>query len=467
MTSPEIERAVLSAMMQSDLAAVAAQQAVEADTFAIEAHRELYGLIIQRHAAGLAVDLVAMGEAWAKKSGREDAVEWITGIAVAADPAFIQRYCKELRECARQRAVHGALSKALTSLTETPADWRDHAAGLVESLLQIQIEGDRAQTIVEIKHAVAEAVDVIEEAMRNRGHVTHGYATGFTDLDRCFMGLKPTQNLIIAARPSMGKTALAVNMLTNMALGEGHYKEFYQNMKDRTHPRQGQLRCILVCLESSDVEMALRMVMGRARVSVARIRDGLLSPQDFGRILPAAGELGESPLHIWDAAGISVEELEMEIRAFKARHADLAVVCVDHIGLLRAKGVKDAGNDYARMGYISSKLRLLWKQVNVLGIPICQLSRKVEERKDKRPMMSDLRDSGKMEEDASQVIMPYRPAYYDPDEDPEKALIIIAKNRGGPVKLDGIEVSWDGEFTTFGSLHDRLLSNNDEQRQAH
>jgi replicative DNA helicase len=282
------------------------------------------------------------------------------------------------------------------------------------------------------------------------------------------MGLRPTQNLVIAGRPAMGKTALAVNILENISLGEGHYREFYNDPSEWPGcrvPRQGKPATLLVCLESSQVEMASRMLCARAQVCVQRIRDGLLGKADLHRIGQSAQDIGTSSLYIWDAAGISVEELELELKAFKMKVPTLAAVAVDHCGLLRAKAVKDAGNDYARTGYVSNRLRLLWKTLGVLGIPLWQLSREVEKRADKRPKLSDLRDSGKIEEDASQVIMPYRPAYYDEEAAADEAFIIIAKNRGGPTSAEGVKVRWEAQYTRFSSLQSRLFSNDEDQHQ--
>ena len=475
MTAPGLECALLSCAMQAPDAVIPRLQGViTVDDFSPGSfHRDLYALITERYGAGLLCDLPCLTQALMDAGKLTDATGGsarLVEIYTSGDglPASAAGYALAIREKAAQRRLMAAADAFQNVMIADCTDWKDHTAALVEAVLKEQASGSERAKIVPIKTAIMEAVEELGEAVQNRGHVTHGFATGFTALDRMFMGLRRTQNVVIAGRPSMGKTALAVNILENFSMGCGDYREFYLDAKEWPackRPRQGQLPTLLVCLESSQIEMASRMLCGRARVSIQRIRDGLMGANDIQRISRTSQEIGGSPMHIWDAAGVTVEELELELKAFKARVPDLAAVCVDHCGLLGARGVKDAGDDTAKFSYVSNRLRLLWKQLDVLGLPLWQLNRGVEKRSDARPKLSDIRSSGKIEEDASQVIMPYRPFYYDNDQPEDEAYLVVCKNRGGPTNAEGVKVKWEAEFTRFSSLQSRLFSNKDEEQQ--
>lgn len=476
MTAPGLEAALLSCIMQAPDAVLSRiQGGVKLDDFSPGSfHRDIFELVLRRYEIGHLCDVVSLTQALLDTGKLSDATGGsarLVEIYTSGDgiPASAVDYARAIREKGSQRRMVAAADAFLTHMMADCSEWKEHATALVDAVIEERRGTEERATIVPIKTAIFEAMDELEQAVDNRGHVTHGLATGFTALDRCFMGLRPTQNLVIAGRPAMGKTALAVNILENVSLGEGHYREFYLDPSEWPgcrQPRQGKLPTLLVCLESSQIEMASRMLCGRARVSIQRIRDGLLGHNDFQRIGRSAADIAESPIYIWDAPGISVEELELELKAFKQIVPNLAAVAVDHCGLLRAKGVKDAGNDYARTGYVSNRLRQLWKTLGVLGMPLWQLSREVEKRSDKRPKLADLRDSGKIEEDATQVIMPFRPGYYDEELPADEAFIVIAKNRGGPTNAEGVKVKWEGEFTRFSSLQSRLLSNKEEEQQG-
>lgn len=473
MTAPGLERALIGCIMQAaDAVMPRIQGLVSAEDFHPGGGpREIFQLIETRYAAGLLCDLTSLIQGL-MDTGKLDPIGGAANLSdmllAAVVPHHGPHYARAIREKGTQRRLSNAADKFLTEMTTDCESWKDHSAALVEAICQEQMAGAERAKIVPIKTAIMEAVEELETAVNNRGHVTHGLATGFTALDRMFMGLRPTQNVVIAGRPSMGKTALAVNILENISIGTGDYKEFYldtRNWPGCKEPRQKALPTLLICLESSQIEMASRMLCGRARVSVQRIRDGLLGNDDISRITRSSAQIGFSQLYIWDAPGLSVEELDMEVTAFKQRVPDLAMVCVDHCGLLSAKAIKNDGDEYARFSYVSKRLRLLWKKINVVGLPLWQLNRGSEKRSDSRPKLSDIRGTGQIEEDASQVLMPYRPHYYDNDQPEDEAFIVVAKNRGGPTNSEGVKVKWEGEFTKFSSRENCLFSPKEEERQ--
>ncbi len=468
----DMERGVLSCMLQApEYAVMRAGERVAPEDFNVPAFRILYDLLRDMADKGAPIDPTTVQQELMDRK----LMDTVGGPAMVAElytfaptPAHVAHYASQVREKASARRVMIAAFAMVDKIQEDPVDWSGHAAELVDAVIREQTTDEGRRTIVPIRAAVIEAVEELGEAVNNRGHVTHGFATGFTALDRMFMGIRRTQTVVIAARPSMGKTALAVNILENMSLGVGDYREFYHDANQWPgcrKPRQGQLTTLLICLESSQIEMASRMVCGRARVSIQRIRDGHMADHDYPRIRDTSKQLSESPMHIWDAAGVDLEELIMRVTAFKAAVPALACVAVDHCGCLKVRSIRDNGDERIRFTYISNRLRDLWKKIDVIGLNLWQLNRTSEKRTDSRPKLADIRSAGAIEEDASKVLMPYRPSYWDDEQPEDEAYIAVPKNRGGPTNTEGVKVRWEGEFTRFSSLESRLFSSNEDERQ--
>lgn len=467
----EAERCVLSCMLQSPDFACPAVQAMKPGDFSLESHGLLFDLIQRQFQSGGLVDMVTVTQILYDR-GQIETVGGPVAISdiytAATNPAHVPHYAALVI----QKAMHRALVRIGWALSNgimvQPDGALEHAAAAVEAIIAATTGVSKRATIIHIKAATSEALDAFETAYNARGHLPAGLATGFTDLDRTLWGLKPGDNCFIAGRPSMGKTALAVNILFNMATARGHYAEFYKSKDDflrHENSRQGKKKVVLVCLESPPIKMAARCLSGMSGVSMQRIRDGMMAKGDWAGLATAAKTIDSAEFYIWDAPGIAVEDLEMELKAFRARHTDLAVVCVDHCGLLRARGVDAKAPDYARISYISNRLMILWRQLDVVGLPLWQLSREVEKRADKKPRLSDLRDSGNLEQDATHVIGCYREHYYDKDAPEDDALLCVLKNRDGGTCSDGIPVNWNGELTLFTSRTTALFSNNEDKRQ--
>lgn len=399
-----------------------------------------------------------------------------------ANPGNFGYYAKEVRTKATARLVMREAWAAAESIQQEPTaeNVEQSAMRLVDALLLATRSSDAAK-IVHIKEPLLEGMDDLEEAMKNRGHVLGEICTGFTDLDRALIkGLPRGTAHIIAGDTGSGKTALAVCILLNMALARGHYRQFYNWDSSYTNritdwkaalaegrgtPRHKPLKVLLVCLESSQTEMALQMLMGEAAVDVSAMYGGFMSREVMPRLQEHCLRLADSQVYLWDAPGVTVEELAAEVKHFKMRHADLAVVCVDHIGLLGAHAIRDKGNETAITGYVSNALLRLYQQVDVVGINLVQLNRSGAEAgsKGKRPTRDMMRSSGKVEQDAYTILMPYRPAHYDDAADPEEAYIVIAKARGCRPNLNGVPMLWKGGTKRFHSaykwteeMHERL-----------
>lgn len=470
-TCPDLERSVLSCFLQApEMCAPGLMRQLQSGDFHQESYGRLFALLAARVENAQHIDLTTTVQL-ADDHQILDALGGIAGLSdiytAAGNPAAYEHYAHEVKAKARGRAVIQTAWAAVNKiqLEPTAETVREAAAALVDSVLTTLTDETRVR-IVPLQEALFEAIDEIEHAVKNRGHVTGDRATGFTDLDRVFIkGLALTENIVIAGDTSMGKTSLALQIMENMATGTGHYREFYnydvKHADDwqaevaaaRARSRYAPQASLLICLESSQLEMASKMLLGRAGINVKAIQSGMMAKSDQKHIHDAARALGTAPFWIWDAAGITVEELCAELKNFKLQHPELACVCVDHCGLLTARAVKDHGNETAVAGYVSSTLRNLYKQINVVGLSLWQLNREAASKgsRGQRPTRADLRSSGRIEQDASRIIMPFRPGAYKQDDetDETEAYLIIAKNRGGPINLNGIQCRWDGTCTRF------------------
>lgn len=485
-SAAEMERAALGAIMQaSEVNGPAALRTLREEDFAIEAHGIVFRLLMQLLEAGSPVEPSTV----VRRLYDQSLVDRVGGSAIVSEcysacpnPAHFGHYAAEIVTKAKSRAIiRAAWDTAERILGEpTRENVEAQAMALVDTLLLTTRSGDTAK-IVHIKDPLLEGMDELEEAMKNRGHVLGEICTGYTDLDRALLkGLPRGTMHIIAGDTGSGKTALAVCILLNMALARGHYRQFYNwdssytnkihNWKaalaeGRGTPRHKKLKVLMVCLESSQTEMALQMLMGEAEVDLRTMYGGFMDRTVMPRLQGKCLDLVDSQIYLWDAPGITVEELAAEVKHFKMRHPDLAVVCVDHIGLLGTHAIRDKGNETAITGYVSNALLRLYQQTNVVGLSLVQLNREAADAgsKGKRPTRAMMRSSGKVEQDAYTILMPYRPAHYIPDADPDEAYIVIAKARGCAPNLNGVPMLWNGPTKRFLSaykwteeMHERL-----------
>ncbi|MCR5755458.1 MAG: replicative DNA helicase, partial [Acetatifactor sp.] len=291
-------------------------------------------------------------------------------------------------------------------------------------LVQKRNTGD----FVPIRQVVMNAMDKIESAAKNKGSVT-GIATGFTDLDYRTAGMQPSDLVLIAARPSMGKTAFVLNIAQHVA--------FKLN-----------LPLVIFSLEMSKEQLVNRMFSLESSVDAQKLRTGQLNDQEWERLIESAGVIGKSKLMIDDTPGISISELRSKCRKLKLEHG-LSMIIIDYLQLMSGSGRSDS-----RQQEISDISRALKGVARELGVPVLalsQLSRAVEQRPDHRPMLSDLRESGAIEQDADVVMFIYRDDYYNHDTEKKGVSeIIIAKQRNGPIGT--VELAWLPEYTKFANL---------------
>lgn len=280
-----------------------------------------------------------------------------------------------------------------------------------------------------IRQVVMNAMDKIEKASKNKGNVT-GIATGFIDLDYKTAGLQPSDLVLIAARPSMGKTAFVLNLAQHIA--------FKLNQT-----------VAIFSLEMSKEQLVNRLFSLESRVDSQHLRTGNLSDMDWEKLIESAGVIGKSNLIIDDTPGISISELRSKCRKYKLEH-NLQLIIIDYLQLMSGSG-RGSESRQQEISDISRSLKALARELNVPVIALSQLSRAVEQRPDHRPMLSDLRESGAIEQDADVVMFIYRDDYYNKDTDKKGiAEIIIAKQRNGPIGT--IELVWLPDYTKFANM---------------
>ncbi|MBP5331220.1 MAG: replicative DNA helicase, partial [Lachnospiraceae bacterium] len=300
----------------------------------------------------------------------------------------------------------------------------DEAEKEIFKVVQKRNAGD----FVPISVAVNNQLDKIAIAARNKGAVT-GIATGFTDLDYKTAGLQNSDLVLIAARPSMGKTAFALNIAQHVAI-------------------KNQVCTAVFSLEMSKEQLVNRLFSLQSGVEAQKLRTGNLSDSEWEMLVEGAGDIGESKLIIDDTPGISVSELRSKCRKYKIENG-LSLVIIDYLQLMTGSGKTDSRQQ--EISDISRALKSLARELNVPVIALSQLSRAVEQRPDHRPMLSDLRESGAIEQDADVVMFIYRDDYYNKDTE-KKGIseIIIAKQRNGPIGT--VELAWLSELTKFANL---------------
>jgi replicative DNA helicase len=293
------------------------------------------------------------------------------------------------------------------------------------NLLQNRNSGE----FVPIRQVAMNVLEKIEEASKNQGTVT-GIPTGFIDLDYKTSGLQPSDFILIAARPSMGKTAFVLNLVDHVAVKKG-------------------LPAMVFSLEMSKEQLVNRMLAMESNVDSQKLRTGTLSDTDWDAVVEGIGVIGNSKLIIDDTPGISIMELRSKCRKMKLEYG-LSVVIIDYLQLMSGSG-KGGDNRQQEISEISRSLKALAREMNAPVIALSQLSRACETRQDHRPMLSDLRESGAIEQDADVVMFLYRDDYYNKDTDmPNIAEVIIAKQRNGPIGT--VNLVWRPEYTKFANM---------------
>lgn len=428
----EAEQAVLGAMMIDREAISKATELLRDNDFYRQDHRAVFQVIVDLFNSNQAVDMVTVTEALKRAGKLEDVggIQFITYLANAVPTAAnVSYHAKIVEEKSLLRQLISVSTQIAGSGYEGSEDVNtllDNAERMILGVSERKISRDFAP----IKEVVMSAVDRIDELYNKKGGIT-GLATGFIDFDHLTSGLQPSDLILIAARPSMGKTALVLNMAQNIAIREKKAVAFFS-------------------LEMSKEQLVQRMLCSEASIDSSRLRIGELEDKDWEKLIWAADGLSQAQIFIDDTPGITVMEMRAKARRLKVEH-DLQLVVIDYLQLMQGSGKKNSENRQQELSDISRSLKALARELNVPVVALSQLSRSVESRQSKRPMLSDLRESGALEQDADLVGFLYREDYYDRDtENKNITELIIAKHRNGPV--DTVKLFFHKQFTRFANL---------------
>ena len=430
--SAESERAVLGGLMLDPERVLAVAEVLTAEDFYRESHQRLFQLMVEMTEQGEPTEMVAVIERVAA-AGRAEEMGGLAYVSSLPDNVPSTENIEYYAGIVRQRATTRRLVFGAKEIADRALGGQDDLPSLLD-FAESTIFAVTQERSSQDWHALSEVVDQefirIQKLSENRGEVT-GITTGFIELAKMLAGLHPSDLMILAARPAMGKTALALNIGLNAAL----------------HSNAG---VAVFSLEMSRGQLATRLLCAQARVEGGKVRTGFLSREhDWPRLTSAAEELYRLPIFIDDTPGVSVTQMRSKCRRLKSLHPELGVVVVDYIGLMHG----DPRISREQQISASSRgLKALAKELGITVIALSQLNRGVESRTDKRPMLSDLRESGAIEQDADIVMFIYRDDYYNPETstEPGVAEIIIAKQRNGAI--GSVKLGFQGQFTRFENL---------------
>lgn len=428
--STEAEQSVVGSMIMDRDAIIAVSEIVNGTDFYEQQYGVLFDTMIELFNEGRPVDLVTLQDRLKEKDvpAQVSSLEFIRDL-VASVPtsANVRHYAQIVKD----KAV---LRKLIKVSEETANDCYldkeklDMILEKTEKQVFDIVQNRGSKEFTEIKEAVLRSIDSIEAASKNHGNVT-GVATGFYDLDYKMAGLQPSDLILIAARPSMGKSALALSIAEYVVM-------------------KSNITTVVFSLEMSQDQLVKRLLSMNSRVDSQSIRTGSLSNEDWQSLMESARIIGNSSLILDDTSAITVSELRSKCRKLKLEK-HLGLVIIDYLQLM--SGSKRAESRQQEISEISRSLKSLARELDVPVIALSQLSRAVEQRPDKRPMLSDLRESGAIEQDADVVMFIYRDDYYNHDsEEPGISEIIIGKQRNGPTGT--IKLSWQAQYTKFVNL---------------
>ena len=430
--SIEAEQSVVGAMLMDKDAILTAAEIVSGQDFYQTAYGVIFDSMVELFNEGKPVDLVTLQERLKEKDVPPEiaSLEFVRDLVSAVPTSANVKYYAQI---VADKSMLRKLIKLNDEISNTCYAGKESLEAILEttekSLFQLLQQRNTGE-YVPIRQVVLNALDRIEKASKSKGTVT-GIPTGFIDLDYKLSGLQPSDLILVAARPSMGKTAFVLNIAQYVAF-----------KKDRA--------TAIFSLEMSKEQLVNRLFSLESQVDAQALRTGNMKDSDWEKLIEGAGIIGKSKLIIDDTPGISVSELRSKCRKYKLEHG-LDLIIIDYLQLMTGSVGKRSESRQQEISEISRSLKGLARELNVPVIALSQLSRAVESRPDKRPMLSDLRESGAIEQDADVVMFIYRDEYYNKDSEYKKqAEIIIAKQRNGPVGT--VHLAWLGEYTKFANL---------------
>ena len=427
----EAEMAVLGSMLIDENAIGVALEAIDKSCFYKDSHRKVFDVVLSLYNDSKAVDLITLTDEL-KRQGLLDKIGGVSFLTELVNSVPTSANISHYVQIVREKAILRSLINNSTKIVSLCYGTEGNIAQVVDEAEKLIFEVSDSRhkgSSIQLKEIIKTSIEKIDQLYQKKAHVT-GVPTGFIDLDLKTAGLQPSDLIIIAGRPSMGKSALALSMAEYAGV-------------------TAKIPIALFSLEMSKEQLVQRMLCSHARVDANKVRTGYLAASDWPRLTAAAGKLSEAPIFIDDTPAISVMELRAKARRLKANH-DIQLIVLDYMQLMRGSGSSSESRQQ-EISDISRSLKALARELSVPVIAISQLSRAVESRTDHRPQLSDLRESGAIEQDADVVILIMREDYYNrTPENQGIAEIIIAKQRNGPTGT--IKLTFISEYTRFENM---------------
>ena len=426
--SVEAEQSVIGGLLLDNRAWDRVGETLTAEDFYRREHRLIFQAIASLCEEACPADIVTVSERL-EKGGELDVVGGLSYLASVANNTPSAANIGAYTNIVSERSVLRQLLRAASDITSTT--YQPDGRGVTELLdfaekrvLEISEKGPRRGEVKPISKLLSEAVDRIDVLFRSQSAIT-GVSTGFMDLDEKTSGMQPSDLIIIAGRPSMGKTSLAMNIAENAAVGH-------------------KVPVAVFSMEMPGSQLAMRMMSSLGRINAHRMRTGKLNDDDWPRLTSSVSLLNEAPIFIDDTPGLTALDIRSRARRIKREHG-LGMIVIDYLQLMTGGGEENRATEISNM---TRSLKGLAKELNVPVIALSQLNRSVETRTDKRPVMSDLRESGAIEQDADVILFVYRDEVYREDS-PDKGIaeIIIGKQRNGPIGT--VRLTFLGEYTKF------------------
>lgn len=423
----EAETAVLGSMLIDEQAVMHGVEQLTANSFYKDSHQKIFQTVADLFQESKPIDLVTLTDALEKKSQLEEVggasylAQLTSAVPTAANVLYYVRIVKEKYILRTLITTSTQIVRECYEATEEPESLLDRAERAIFDIASKKFSGG----VVPIKNIVRKQIETIDRLYQRKEHVT-GIATGFHEFDTQTAGLQPSDLIIVAARPSMGKSAFMTCIAEHCGM-------------------VSKVPVAIFSLEMSKEQLIQRMLCSRARVDAHKVRTGFLAQSDWPALTAAAAKLSEAPIYIDDTPGLSVLELKAKARRLKSQF-DIKILMVDYLQLMQSSTPQESRQQ--EISEISRSLKALARELQVPLIAVSQLSRAVESRTDHKPQLSDLRESGAIEQDADVVVLLVREEYYNPTEENRgKADIIIAKQRNGPVGT--VQMAFVREYTRF------------------
>ncbi|MBS4196547.1 replicative DNA helicase [Lederbergia citri] len=431
----EAEQAVIGAIFLEPTSLILASEILLPEDFYRSSHQKIFDVMLKLSETGKAIDLITVTEELAASKMLEDVggVSYLSEIAVSVPTAANIGYYARIVE---EKSLLRRLIRTATNIVTDGYSREDEVEAVLdeaEKHIMEVAQKKNSSAFKNIKDVLVQTYDNIELLHNRKGDVT-GIPTGFADLDRMTAGFQRNDLIIVAARPSVGKTAFALNIAQNVGTKTGENVAIFS-------------------LEMGAEQLVMRMLCAEGNINAQNLRTGALTDEDWRKLTMAMGSLSNSGIYIDDTPGVRISEIRSKCRRLKQEHG-LGMILIDYLQLIQGSG-RSSENRQQEVSEISRSLKALARELQVPVIALSQLSRGVEQRQDKRPMMSDIRESGSIEQDADIVAFLYRDDYYDHESENKNIIeIIIAKQRNGPVGT--VQLAFVKEYNKFVNLERRF-----------